>query len=624
MTSLYSPGTGQDVFFAYGGNEAVGYRLQEVEGVLQYFPGVVKQIVDQQHIGSYNYDALPAEVSSPLIFESWHRGAGFTYVDQQDEADSHGLAFHGYSYSRGINASYEDRLYRSFLRTAYGVVTAAAPAIYRQTREFGLFRSSGNVLYHYNTGTTTWDAVETVTSTITDIIEYGNSTDNYVVVAQGDTNVIQYSTDGTTFAGSSHAGTYLAVRGVTSTEPTLWTITADGKLRSSVAPATFSNADRIGSGSDVTTGLTAVADVLVILKDCAMYLFDGSVVKTIIEDYTFRRSTNGKQNLVWFGKVYFNFMGRIIEYDAAQDALRTVFKTGHPEINGAITAMTADATHLYFMVKNAASNTYLLNMRLGGGGDLPWHTVAYLGANDSNAISFFGPASVHATNPIMSFGYGATDKYFIHPRDGLRPEDDSVCTYDLTSGVLYSARADGGTLTFPKFFNGARTVAEHFDPTDTLLLEYNVNGTSNWDTALYIDGSNGEGHDEHAITEVRIEIDVEYITLAYRITMGSGVTTRTHRVLGINLDSMPNPPRRKMWGLAVEIGPGQGAGPRNTPAFKETFLIEATGQRATFTDYRGISHAVLVQMVTPLGYKRLLNSDARSAIAMYGLTLVEV
>lgn len=608
----------QQVFLKYNNKEKIGFDLQEVQGVLQYFPGIAPQIVDQQHSGPYGYDALPAQISSPISFESWHRGAGFRTADELLDAEPlsvHGLAVHGYSYSRGINASYEDRLYRSFARQAFGTPASDAPSMYLQTKEFGYMRASGTKLYHYNAGA--WDLVETFAVAVTDMIEYGNTTDTYLVVALGDANNAQYSTDGTTFAAADKAGTYLTQAGITSTEPVLWMITAGGRLRSSVTVSVFSNADVIGSASDLTTGLVTLAETKVILKDVGLYVFDGTTVKTIIEDPTFRRTTNGTQHVIYFGKLYFNFMGRIVEYDIAQDSVRTVFMPHHPEINGAITAMTANATHLFFAIKNLDSVTYIIKLALTGDGENPWHTIAYLGANDCNTMAFAASPTVHASNPVLVIGYSTTDKYFIEPRDGMLPEDDTNVQYDTDDGVLYGPKVNGGTLNFTKFFNGTRAVTEYMDTTEVVTVAYQIDNESTWTDTLEVT--------EAGSFDSRVDDSVEYTTLAYRITMESGVATRSARMQGILFDSTPNPPRRDMWSFVVEIGPASGGStPRNNPQAREQFLLSTVGQRATFTDYWGVEHNVLVLEVKSLGYQQVIIGQARRAVAAYAVTLVEV
>lgn len=604
-----------EVFLAYGGSEALGFKVQDSQGVLQFYPGVAPQIVDQQHSGPYGYDALPAEISSPLAFESWERGAGFRNIGVLDRTGSatEGLSFHGYSYSRGINASYGDRLYRSFERQEFGTPADDAPTMYLQTKNFGLMRASGVNLYTYDSGA--WDLVEAFAVPITDMIEYGNSTDDYFVVALGDGHYAKYSTDGLSFSDSDKEGTYLTQAGITSTEPVLWLITSQGALRSSVTVTSFSNADIIGSASDLTTGLVTLGEIKVILKDIGLYAFNGTDIKTVIEDPTFRRADNGTKHVIWFGKLYFNYMGRIVEYDIAQDSFRTVFEAFHPEVNGAITSMSADATSLYFTVQNRAGNTYLIKMQLTGDNTNPWHTIAYLEDNDCNAMTFAAAPTVHADNPVLVFGYGETDMYFIDPRDGMLPEDDENCRFDPADGTLYGPSMDGGTLTFPKLLNGLRVVTVGMDATERVVLSYDVDEHGQWQEALTAAAS--------GLSDVRIGVDVPYVTIAYRVVMTSGTSLSTGRVDGILIDSMPNPPRRRAWTVVVEIGPGTGT-VRHTPKYREAYLIQAVGKRGRFTDYRGDDYTVLVQDAKPMGYAVVETGEASAVTAYIALVMVEI
>lgn len=622
VSTLRGRGNGNDVLFSYGDTPTpVGFKLAvDQNGIMQYMPGIVQQTVSRRYSGAFGYDALPPEINSPFIYESWALGAGFVLSEPiiKDAAAGGILRYEGYSYSRGIDASEEDRLYLSPERqTAAGTATTDAPSKYLVTGQWGPMRSSGAKLYLWSTDH--WALMETFSTTITDFIEYGNGTDNYLVVALGDSTNSEYSTDLSTWSTADAGVTYLTVRGVSSALPVLWGSTIAGTLSTTVNLANWSAGDQIASAGDNATALATVSSQVVLFTETAAYLYDGSTRKTLIEDSAFRDSTNGKLHLNRFGQLFFNFLGRLVQYDAASDAFVTVFKPQHPELNGTITALTGTATHVWFALKNADGNTYIIKQLIDGSAN-PYHTIAYLGAKDCNAMVAIASGSLHATNPVMAFGYGSADRYFILARHGMRPEDDSNYRFDAngtTGGVLYAVRADGGMRTFSKFINGSRIFLENATASQNVTVDYSLDDESGgWVQALTASVP--------GVTTANFNVGVKCLSLTHRVTMNTGTNTDSPRVFGVYFSTTPHPPRSRMWTMMLEINPQQSAGVSQSASTKEEFLLNMVDQQVTFTDYHGVEHYVIVQDMQSQGYHGLSNGERRDFTAVYQIILTEV
>jgi hypothetical protein len=596
----------------------VGYAVQEVQGVLQYFPAVAKGVSEQIHSGPYSLDALPAEVSSPLSFDSWAGGAGLEYWFGGTE-ENKGRRADTYSYSRGVDASYGDRLVMSPAKQTHTTPGTGVPSKFLYTNTWGLFRATGTDLTLYNETNDEWDAVETFASAITDMVEYGNSTDNYLVVAIGDSGFVQYSTDGTTFSAGDAKGSYLTVGGALSTEPVLWMINTAGAIRSSTAPALFSNADYIGSASDLVVGLTTLAEMKMILKTNGVYAFDGVNVRSIIASPEFIRSTNCVAHCIFMNKLYFNFLGKVLEYDIAQDALRVVYATQHPELNGTIKALTSDARFIYMSLYNDAGNSYICKLvphapRVNQLDPFAFHTIAYVSGVAVPTMALLGPGVLKnaQSNPVLEIAT-ATEGYYIMARDGLSPADDDNYIYE-TSGILYGSHHDANVLTFSKLLHGIRAYMLATLPTSRASVDYQTDADGVYHEALDID--------EEGSADVRIDEDTPYTTVQYRVTL-TGTAGDSPTIMGILLDSTPNPPRRRIWGMVLELGP-KGGTPRETVEYREEFLMNLPGTRADFVDFRGNQYTVLVLDVKGQGYTTYSAGPQRTAVALYAVTLVEV
>ena len=210
------------------------------------------------------------------------------------------------------------------------------------------------------------------------------------------------------------------------------------------------------------------------------------------------------------------------------------------------------------------------------------------------------------------FGYGATDRYFIMPRDGLTPWGDSKCRFETADGLLYGPEVDAGTLTFPKFLHGLMMVVQEAAPAHTVRLAYQIDGGSYEEL---IAASSDGTHEGRSLTST------QYNVISYRVTIETGASTASAVVKGILIDSTPNPPRRKTWTQTFKLTQRRNA---EGTGSRESYLLDGVGQVADYVDYWNTKHIVKVLTVIPQGYQVVGAGAGRTVTATYAVELVEV
>lgn len=399
MAKRDKAGRSLDISIEHNGVE-VDYQLAEGEGgVLQWFPTFIEEIPSEQRQESpFSYDGAPKVVSQVLDFASWADGAGFV------DAPPGTTSFDGYSYSQGVDAS-------------WGKLIVSPKQIEMDTGDdftgmylspsFGIYAWINTELYRLQSGD--WVNLYTGGAAITDLIEYGNSTDVYLFLAMGDAQDIVYSVDGFATAPTSvdEEFSFFAIRGVASTQPILFGITSTGGVRTATNPtntANFSNEDQIGSAGELVTAVVVADDKLWIFKEEGYYTFDGTDVAAQVPVDQLKRTGNGSQAHVWLnGFIYVNYANRLLRINPFDNTTEVFLAPSHPEINGSITAIASDTRWLYVFMLNSDGNTYCLKVNPVEG---VAHTILYLEDREVNA-ALVVPASansVSATNPTIIFG----------------------------------------------------------------------------------------------------------------------------------------------------------------------------------------------------------------------------
>ena len=596
-----------DVVIEHSGVE-VDYQLKEVEGSVQWFASFLDEIPTESHNSpsAYSYDDAPATISQVLAFENWSDGAG--YVD----APAGTAGFNGYSYSRGVDASNGKLILSPAQQTMEG--TSVAFRGYYVSPTFGTYGWTTTGLYKLSAGE--WVLKYTGGGSITDLIEYGNSSDIYLFLAMGTASDVVYSTDGFATAPTavtSHKTAFFAIRGNTSVEPVLAGITVDGLLDTStnpIADGNWSNKDYIGSAGETVTSMVVANDLFWIFKEEGYYTFDGTNVGAQVPVDQLKRSGNGSEAFVWLnGFIYVNYANRVLKINPFDDTTEVLIAPAHPEVNGTITAITGDTRWLYIFIDNSAGDVYVLRVDPESG---VAHTFMYLAAATCNAalLQSASADSVSITNPALIFNTGAsTSSYSVLARDGLAPWEDSNYRYDIAGGVIYGPNVDGGAATFEKWLNGGRTLTESSTGARSAALAYSLDASTTYTTLLTAVAS--------GLTSEKVETEISFTRLRYSMTLATGDNEHSPRVVAMMFNTTPNPPRYRVWRLVIDVGDQQKrrVGGEARPLAYEyalNHLLAGVGKRVTYTDYFGDSFVAKIMNATVNGVSRKTTSTARA------------
>lgn len=577
---------------------AIGYKFAEDperQNRKQWYPSFLPQTVQEQTSGAFGYDDRPKAVSQPIVFEDWSGGCGL--VDETPGATRSTR----YSYSRGVDASWgQPCLSPQF--TAMSGMTEAPTKFYRAPTN-GWYALSATNVWRLTAGE--WVSVYTAASPPTDIIEYQNSTACYLFVALGDSTDFIYTTSATfasTTTVTSEKASYFAVRGSTTVEPVLFATKRNGLTRSSVNPiatGNWSNEDQIGTRNEVVSGLVVGNDLLWYLKEEAIYSFDGTNIGTLVDASLLKRTGNGAKSFTFLDRnIYVNYGNRLMLIDTVAETIERFFALDHPELNGSITAVTADLNYAYIFVQNADGNTYVVKKQLLGGG-VP-HTIAYLGAVTVNAamVVAANSASPSTTNPVLMIGYGSAARYAILPRDGYRPWEDAYYRFDISGGSLYGAWVDGGAMTYEKYLNAGRIVATDATGAQSVGAQYGTDGSAS-STSLVTALADG-------LSTERVTSEVLFTRIRYVTALSTGDAQHSPRLIALVFDSTPNPPRHRQWTLMLDVGDQQTAfasGEKRPVSYEVALnhLMGAPGKRVTYTDYFGNEYEAKVDNAAPQG-----------------------
>jgi hypothetical protein len=588
--------TAPDVVIAYDGISE-SYRLATQEDVLQWFPSFLPEGVQEQQQGAFSYDDRPKSVSQPVSFENWSGGCGV--VDDDPGTTRTNV----YSYSRGVDPSWGQLILSPQRQTATGI--AVAPTKFYRSPTYGYFCLTASAVYRLVAGE--WANVYTPAAAPTDIIEYGNSTATYLFLAMGDSTDMVYTTNSftTTTTVMSERGSFFTVRGSTSVEPVLFCYKANGLARSSVNPvlsSNWSNEDQIGSRGQTVANVVTANDKMWVLKEEGIWTFDGTTIDTIVSTDLLKRAGNGSKVVERYdGHIYTNYGNRVIKIDPFDETVSRVWAPSHPELNGKITALAADLRYLYIFTQNAEGNTYLVKKDILVDGNP--HTIAYLGAVDVNAavVVAANVGALSTTNDNLVFGYGAAGGYFILPRDGYRPWEDTNCRYDTAGGTLYGSWVDVGAATYEKWLNGGRLLTLDSSGAKSVAVSYGLDGSSST-TALVTGNAPG-------LQTARVTTDGTFTRIRYAVTLSTGGSNTTPRMQALVFDCTPNPPRNRAWSFTVDLGDQSlkhANGTRSGDSFEAllSHLEGAVGKRATFTDYFGSEYTAKVVNVGVQGIKK--------------------
>lgn len=542
------------------------YKIARDNGhAIQWFEGLAEVNAPERNQTGFGYEASPAHLDSPLVYSSWEGGAGRLYAPAGSRNTNR------YSYSQHVDLSYGDRAYKSPNRQASTDLTNTI--IKRIFTPQGTFAIVSDEVWKYNTGTNVWDSV-LGTVAPTDILSFKT----LIVVLCGD-NSYRYSTDGsswTTSTATGHEYHFGKVRSGSGGSPVFWAINEDGRMNNATVVINGTEdwaADtQIGDTWEAVNGLELVNDEFVILKDTGVYLYDGLTKTDLYPAATEALATNGKHHVLWIdGMVYLNLGDKVQQYDAARRSFKQIWpvpgEPAHPELNGTITAMGRTNEHVYFALKNAAGNTYLMRGDPDAGG---FHSWVYLGANDCTDIAGARAGAIHASNPVLMAGFGTFASHYILPGPNLRPENDANYEFTTTDGLVVWPWLDGGAALHSKFMTYGKITGETLinDPAAGfdrhMVWSYAQDGS-----ALVTDLAQAET----AGVTVGVPPDaIKYTWMQARLTMVTDDTAISPVFKGGTIGSTPNPPRRRVWRGVLDLN-GIPAGPRSGQGKEDEFTL---------------------------------------------------
>ena len=602
----------------------------DADGSLQLNEGVAPMVAPQFRTSGFGYEHVPPEIEVIENFERFDAGAGF------DRADGDNTRYH---FSRGVDLSWEDiaivELEKRTLLESDGTAIAAQPSGFFLS-SLGLHMRAGAYIYEWDLTTTSWivrrDSSATFSGAVyTDMKEL----DGVLVAARGASADYDTSTDGVTFTAFTAEDENIDVmtnRGNSSDVAALWKVKTNViKVSTDPTIAGWTGSDEIGhTGETIRSALTVDNDLYLFKKE-GIYFYDGTNVQDLWKSQ-YLDDNNGKGAFLWGDKaMYVPYGRRLFRYDPNSNAaanLLPVFPTAEMdchEIRGDITAVGGSETHLFIAVKTLAGNTYILKGRPKAAG-WAWHTVHYLGANDCNALAFIGPGTMHATNPCLVFGYGATgSKYVVYPRQNNHPYEDSAVTFETAEGVVYGPYVSNGTKTFPKFLNRGAVLGHGLSAGRYATLKYETDRSGTETTLVSAVGD--------SLTEADETSEVSYHQMRYALYMATGDEGVTPQVDAWVFGSTLNPPRKLTWSPVVILSKEalfrEGAETESQPApdVLKRILFAALTKRVTLTDrtgFNGLDFRVRLLDIEQVALQPRDYGDYGSDALGYRLSLVAI
>ena len=479
----------------------------------------------------------------------------------------------------------------SFITPPASAVTATAPADYTENYD------TNGISFNLKTATPSVGAIAAVTGALSGSIE---STGALIILTAAG-------------AGTSSFPDIVrfATRGQSSGSPLLWGIDSAGDMRNTADPLTGSawsaaDAIRMGTGS-VISGLEVVDNVFYLFHSKGITSYDGSAVSTVWNNISLNISTNTRP-FTWVDKgIYFAMSGGLFRYNADSLSIEKMWprgpQVGNLKVNGEITYITGSETHLYFGLYTKDGDSYTikcdpyLNAIYKTADIMPVHTWTWETGVAANAALIVSASSntFSTTNPQLVVGSGTNGKYYILPRAGLRPEDDSNYRFTTDAGNLAGAWTSGGAKTFKKYLNIVKVLTENLSGVDRYVqIRYNTEGAvANTDIAGTISTT--------GISTTGMTSDVEYTRVQYDVYMVAQAAA-SPRVLGVTFSSSLNPTRARQWELFIEIANDSeligGGDSRYGNRYLDTHLFNGLTKRVTLYDRLGNSFITKILEVT--------------------------
>ena len=627
-------------------NQKIGFMLSEIEGIQGYRASLADQVTPQFNTASYDYASVPIEVEIPVAYENWQGGCGFTSVEYEEAG-----SLNKYSFTRGVDASYANRLYAGpyHFQNYSDFVTAGAYAsenffwsgdaatpsvkfLYSPSTS-AIWVIGGRYLYKHISDTK-WQLVWDLGAGyyFSDIIDF-NDTLFFAIANTSNKAAIKYyySTDGMATAAtqSNKSNTevlFFAIRGETSGNAVLWSCDGNGHLRTNVdgtnSGGAWSGAIAMGSTTnDWVTGLDVVASYVYVFKANSIWRTDGTDSVNVWQsqgdnEVWSANAGNGSRPYVWIdGNCYVQYGRRVLQIDANNNTMTIVWppsaaQVGAEELDGRITGISGDSDWLYFSLVNNIGVSYIMK---GKPLTTNWHTLTFTETPAIKGIYVAGSSILGSTNPWILYGTDATGtdapdygtlRGVVLPKTGMLPDTDPDYKFAQSTENQYIVGPwmDVGQAASPKLLNGARVLSRNANESSPTSISYVKDSGNYQDTFLQnvqtgdITGTLiGTATDDDASFNINTEVrfnKIRYILKMARPIGGSNVAS----VESVVLDTTIAPPRRRMFEMDFLIAddlPMKGGGKSRYGAkLSEQFLFNAANRLITLTDIFNRTYSV--------------------------------
>ena len=660
-------------------NQKVGFMLNATEGIMGYRASLADQVTPQFNTATYDYASVPIEVEIPVAYEDWQGGCGFNSVEYEEAG-----SLTKYSFTRGVDASYANRLYSGPYHfqnysdlDANGVYTNAdffvagdaatpqvkflyAPSTVTATSS-GLWAFGGRYVYKHLSGTT-WDEAHDFGAGyyVSDMINFNNvlfisvaqtsnkSASNYWYTADG------FATAPTQSVLANSGVLFFAIRGESSGNAVLWACDGNGKLRTNVdgtnTGGAWSGAIAMGTTTnDWVTGLDVVGSYVYVFKVNSIWRTDGTDSLNVWQsqgdnEVWNANAGNGSRPFVWIdGNCYVQYGRRVLQIDAVNNNMTIVWppsaaQVGSEELDGRITGISGDSDWLYFSLVNSIGVSYIMK---GKPMTTNWHTLTFTETPAIKGIYVAGSSVLGSTNPWILYGTDATGsnppsggtlRGVVLPNTGMLPDTDPNYRFAQSTENQYVVGPwmDVGQAASPKLLNGARLLSRSANESSPTTISYVADSDNYQDTFIQnvqrgdITGTViGTATDDDASFSISTEVrfnKIRYILKLARPVGGTNVASVESAVL----DTTIAPERRRLFDMDLLIAddlPLKGGGKSRYGAkVSEEFLFNSANRLITLTDIFNRTYSVKMLNLRSAG---VIPQDGRDT-QVYTVSFAEI
>lgn len=419
-------------------------------------------------------------------------------------------------------------------------------------------------------------------------------------------------------ATGANTVTRWAMRGQSSGAPVLWGINGNGAIRNATlvtTPSNWSAADTIQVGSRAASqlGLEVIDNEFFLIHAGGITSYDGTTVSTVFASPFADPPSDAARTGVGFDNgIYLTYGGAVLRFDNSTNKLEKLWprgaQEGNGELNGTITAFAFNEKYVWFSLKNSAGNYYVMQLdatrtvNVGDDTIYPVHTIAYRGANAVTAMAFMKASSLSfsTTNPQLVITNGLSVGYFVLPRPGMNPDDDTNCRFDTTSGTAFGSYVNFRAQGFSKWITRGDIEAKT-TTTETIALQYQVPaGTA---TALTTANTAQTGR-----TTAVLSTPVAFTQIRYKLIFTTSGSTLTPRLRGVVLHAAPNAPRDAGFVFTLRLLDDQETNnvatvSRYQAANQKAFLLSAVNQIITLRDLYGTAYTTKMLGLQPISVR---------------------